>query len=122
MHIHQAATADAKRRGHSRVGTEDLLYALFNNTKTDSRARYWLGKQAQTRSVDMYPDDVLAESQEESSTRPVVNPNSFYCVVGHFSVCLKNPKNPDGDLYFFKGMKSFIAFPSLLFPLLFYAR
>lgn len=67
-----AATAEAKKRGHSRVGTEDLLYALFNNTKSDSRARYWLGKQAQTRSPDMYPDDVLAESQEESSTRMLV--------------------------------------------------
>jgi len=67
-----AATSDAKRRGHSRVGTEDLLYALFNNTKADSRARYWLGKQAQTRSVELYPDDTLVESNEESSTRMLV--------------------------------------------------
>lgn len=72
-----AATSDAKRRGHSRVGTEDLLYALFNNTKADSRARYWLGKQAQTRSVELYPDDTLVESNEESSTRMLVRHDSF---------------------------------------------
>jgi len=40
----KAAAEDANRRGHTRVGTEDLLRALFQNTKPDSKARYWLGQ------------------------------------------------------------------------------
>ena len=33
----------AHRLGHDRVGTEDLLWALFQKTDRDSRARHWLG-------------------------------------------------------------------------------
>ena len=35
----------AHRLGHARVGTEDLLWALFQKTDRDSRARHWLGSQ-----------------------------------------------------------------------------
>lgn len=40
-----AAINEAHRLGHARVGTEDLLWALFQKTDRDSRARHWLGSQ-----------------------------------------------------------------------------
>lgn len=40
-----AAIAEAHRLGHDRVGTEDLLWALFQKTDKNSKARHWLGSQ-----------------------------------------------------------------------------
>eukprot|EP00040_Diaphanoeca_grandis_P025049 m.138360 g.138360 ORF g.138360 m.138360 type:complete len:508 (-) comp29986_c0_seq1:214-1737(-) len=41
----QSAIHEAQRLGHDRVGSEDLLWALFQKTDRDSRARHWLGAQ-----------------------------------------------------------------------------
>ena len=49
----KAAVDEARRLGHAQVGSEDLLWSLFQNTKKDSRARYWLGKQRMLNSGDL---------------------------------------------------------------------
>ena len=41
----QEAIKHAQMKDHKVVGSEDLLWALFQKTKRDSKARYWLSSQ-----------------------------------------------------------------------------
>ena len=69
----QGAVKNVKAAGHERVGTEDLLHSIFNNTKHDSRARYWLGKEAQTMDViDIANDSRFVDTVNESKLKMLV--------------------------------------------------
>ena len=79
-----AAVAKAHELGHSRVGTEDLLWALFKKTKEDSRAHFWLVNVGVPLAALGAPAQVQEERRSESVARQLVVgglAGSFECVV-----------------------------------------